>query len=147
MKHFFSIFLLIALSFSCMELDEANQDLCIPVVCGEIQNDNPNLALFNGSGIDFDSLFYDIGGQRDSVGFFPLNQYTCWINLDTLKTDYIFAKGISDNDVFPSDTLWMQQNTEAFTSGVFVLEIYKLGDNNKLEFQFVEDYDGECKDL
>lgn len=147
MRYFFSLFLLIIVSSSCMDLDQINQDLCIPVVCGDIQNSKANLALFNDSGVDFDTLFYDIGGQKDSVGFFPLKQYTCWINLDTLNTEYFLAKGISDKVIFQSDTLWMHQNAEIFTSGVYVLEIYRAEADNSLTLQFVEDYSGECKDL
>lgn len=130
-----------------MDMDQINQDLCIPVVCGEIQNNKANLALFNDSGVDFDVLYYDISGQSDSIGFFPLKQYTCWINIDSLNTDYFIAKGLSDNQVYKSDTLWLNQNSEAYTSGVFVLEIYHSNIDNKLNLQFVEDYSGECKGL
>ncbi len=130
-----------------MDMDQVSQDLCIPVVCGDIQSKKANLALFNDSGVDFDALYYDIGGQKDSVGFFPLKQYTCWINLDTLNTEYFLAEGISDNIIYQSDTLWMHEDAEIFTSGVFVLEIYKAETDNTLTLEFVEDYSGECKGL
>jgi hypothetical protein len=148
MKYIFSFIAMLLLSFSCSEMEMTpNQDLCTPIVCGEIQNNNVNIALFNDSGVDFDALYYDIGGQYDSIGFFPLKQYTCWINLDTLNTEYFLAKGVSGNEVFQSDTLWMQQNSEVFTSGVFILEIYKNESDDSLDLDFVEDYSGECRDL
>ncbi|WP_375577996.1 hypothetical protein ABWH96_13180 [Marivirga tractuosa] len=147
MKYILSLLVLILISFSCSDMELTSQDLCIPVVCGKLENNDVNLALYNDSGVDFDALYYDIGGQNDSVGFFPLKQYTCWINLDTLKTDYFLARGISDDIVFQSDTLWMQQKAKILTSGVYVLEIYKEESNNELYLQFVEDYSGECKNL
>jgi hypothetical protein len=147
MKYIFSFSILILVSIACSDFEQLNQDLCIPVVCGEVQNNKANLALFNDSGVDFDTFYYDIGGHQDSVGFFPLQQYTCWINMDTINTEYVLAKGISNNIVFQSDTLWMGANAQTFSQGVFVLEIYMFEDNNKLEFEFVEDYTGECKDI
>ncbi|SMG15799.1 hypothetical protein SAMN05661096_00809 [Marivirga sericea] len=148
MKYIFSLVGMLILCLSCSEIEMTpNQDLCTPIVCGEIQNNDVNLALFNDSGIDFDTLYYDIGGQSDSIGFFPLNQYTCWINLDTLNTEYFLALGVSDSQVFRSDTLWMQQNSEMFTTGVFVLEIYRMESSDKLDLDFVEDYSGECRDF
>lgn len=147
MKYIFSFLFLILVSFACSDFEQLNQDICIPVVCGEVQNSKANLALFNDSGVDFDSFYYDIGGHQDSVGFFPLQQYTCWINMDTINTEYILAKGISSNIVYQSDTLWMDSNAQTFSQGVFVLEIYMYENNNKLDLQFVEDYTGECKDI
>lgn len=147
MKYIFSFLFLIIVSVACSDFEQLNQDLCIPVVCGEVQNSKANLALFNDSGVDFDTFYYDIGGHQDSVGFFPLQQYTCWINMDTINTEYILAKGISNNIVYQSDTLWMGSNAQSFSQGVFVMEIFMFEDNNELDLQFVEDYTGECKDI
>lgn len=147
MKYIFTFSILIFLSIACSDFEQLNQDLCIPVACGEIENTKVNLALFNDSGVDFDSLYFDIGGQKDSIGFFPLQQYTCWINLDSLTTEYFFAVGSSDQNIFKSDTLWLDENAEIFITGLFVLEIYRFEPENKLEFQFVEDYTEECKDI
>ncbi|MGJ3236170.1 hypothetical protein [Marivirga sp.] len=147
MKYIFSFLFLIIVSVACSDFEQLNQDLCIPVVCGEVQNSKANLALFNDSGVDFDTFYYDIGGHQDSVGFFPLQQYTCWINMDTINTEYILAKGISNNIVYQSDTLWMGSNAQTFSQGVFVMEIFMFEDNNELDLQFVEDYTGECKDI
>lgn len=147
MRYFFSLFILISVSWACSDFEQMNQDLCIPVVCGEVENTEANLALFNDSGVDFDTFYYDIGGHQDSVGFFPLQQYTCWINLDTINTEYVVARGLSNNVVYQSDTLWMEENAETFSRGIYVLEIYMYEQNNQLEFQFVEDYTGECKDI
>ncbi|WKV11671.1 hypothetical protein [Marivirga harenae] len=147
MKYIFTFSILVLVSIACSDFEQLNEDLCIPVVCGEIHNSDANLALFNDSGVDFDTFYYDIGGYQDSVGFFPLQQYTCWINIDTISTEYILAQGISDNIVYQSDTLWMDANAQTFAQGVFVLEIFMIDSDNKLEFQFVEDYTGECKDI
>jgi hypothetical protein len=147
MKYYFTFSIIILLLLACSDFEQLNQDLCIPVVCGEVQNSKANLALFNDSGVDFDTFYYDIGGHQDSVGFFPLQQYTCWINMDTINTEYILAKGISNNIVYQSDTLWMGSNAQSFSQGVFVMEIFMFGDNNELDLQFVEDYTGECKDI
>ena len=147
MKQIFTLLVISAFVFSCSELELGNEDLCTPVVCGEILNDKVNLAIYNDSGVDFDVLYYDIGGQSDSIDFFPLKQYTCWINVDTLKIEYYLAKGISENEVFESDTLWMQSNAEILTSGIYVLEIYQAEIDNKLVFQFVDNYSGECRDF
>ncbi|WKK80909.2 hypothetical protein [Marivirga arenosa] len=130
-----------------MDLENMDQSLCVPVVCGEIQNNKANFALYNDTDIDFDSFYYDIGGYNDSIDFFPLDQYTCWVNTDTLNISYFVAKGKINNQDYTSDTLWMQENARAYTSGTFVLEIYKVESSNKLEFQFEDDYQGECKDL
>jgi hypothetical protein len=147
MKYYFTFSILILLLLSCSDFEQSNQELCIPVACGEIQNGKANLALFNDSGIDFDTFYYDIGGHQDSLGFFPLQQYTCWNNIDTLNTEYIVAKAVSNDMIYESDTLWTEPNARTLSEGVFVLEIFLLQSEKKLEFQFVEDYTGECKDI
>lgn len=129
-----------------MDLDDASQDLCIPVICGTTQTDKVSLAIYNDSGIDFDSLYFDIGGQSDSSGFLPLQQYTCWYNFDSLNTEYFIATGFSENNTFNSDTLWLGSESEIYMNGVYVLEIIR-SDDDHLSFAFLEQFDGECKDL
>ncbi|WKK74479.1 hypothetical protein QYS49_22470 [Marivirga salinae] len=146
MKYILPILFISIVAFGCMDMDDASQDLCIPVICGSTQADKVSLAIYNGSGIDFDSFYFDIGGQSDSTGFLPLQQYTCWYNYDTLNTEYFIASGISENVSFTSDTLWLESESEKFTSGVYVLEILR-SDDNKLSFDFLEEFDGGCKDL
>ncbi len=146
MKYILSILFISIVAFGCMDMDDASQDLCIPVICGSTQVDKVSLAIYNDSGIDFDSFYFDIGGQSDSTGFLPLQQYTCWYNFDTLNTEYFIASGISENVSFNSDTLWLDSESEKFTSGVYVLEILR-SDDKKLSFDFLEEFDGGCKDL
>lgn len=146
MKYFLSILFVLFFAFGCMDSDQFNQDLCIPVICGDTQTDKVNLTIYNDSGIDFDSFYFDIGGESDSTGFLPLQQYTCWYNFDTLNTEYFIASGISQNVFFHSDTLWLGAATETYTKGLYVLEILRK-DDNKLTFEFLEEFDGGCKDL
>jgi len=129
-----------------MNLDEVNQDLCIPVICGSTQPAKVNLAVYNDSGVDFDSFYFDVGGESDSTGFLPLQQYTCWYNFDTLNTTYFVAAGKSQSLLFKSDTLWLNTDAEVYNNGVYVLEILR-SDDNKLSFEFLEEFEGQCKDL
>jgi len=146
MKYFLSILILSFLAFSCMDLDEVNQDLCIPVICGTTNSDKVNFTVYNDSGIDFDSFYFDIGGESDSTGFLPLQQYTCWYNYDTLNTSYFVASGISENEYFHSDTLWLNSEAETYTDGIYVLEILR-SDDNELTLEFLEEFEGDCKDI
>jgi hypothetical protein len=147
MKHIFSFLFIVLVLSACMDLDQANQDLCTPVICGDIQTNKANLTLYNDTGVDFDSFYYDIGGYQDTIGFFPLKQYSCWINQDTINTEYLLAVGVSEDDVFESDTLWMEELAQVFTAGVFVLEVYRSESSNQLNLQLIEDYQGDCKDI
>jgi len=146
MKYFLSVLFVLIFAFGCMDLDDASQDLCIPVICGNTQVDKVNLAVYNDSGIDFDSFYFDIGGEADSTGFLPLQQYTCWYNFDTLRTDYFIASGISEEDSFHSDTVWLNSEAKSYTRGIYVLEILR-SDDNKLTFEFLEEFEGDCKGL
>jgi hypothetical protein len=146
MKYFLSILFVLFFTVGCMELDDANQDLCIPVVCGSTQANKVNLAIYNDSGIDFDSFYFDISGASDSTGFLPLQQYTCWYNFESLNTEYFVASGISENVSYTSDTLWLNSASEIYTSGLYVLEILQ-SDDSTLSFEFNEEFDGQCKDL
>ncbi len=146
MKNFLSILFVLIFTFGCMNLDDASHDLCIPVICGDIEADEVSLAIYNGSGIDFDTFYFDIGGESDSTGFFPLQQYTCWYNFDTLNTEYFVASGVSENNTFQSDTLWLDSDSEIYTKGTYVLEILR-SDDDKLFFDFLEELEGDCKDI
>lgn len=146
MKYFLSILFVLFFAFGCMDLDEVNQDLCIPVICGNTHTDKVNFTIYNDSGVDFDSFYFDIGGESDSTGFLPLQQYTCWYNFDTLNTEYFVASGISENDSFQSDTLWLGSDAETYSSGIYVLEILR-SDDDKLTFDFLEEFEGDCKDI
>ncbi|ADR20290.1 hypothetical protein MATR_20930 [Marivirga tractuosa] len=146
MKYFLSILFVSFLAFSCMDLDDTSQDLCIPVICGNTQNDKVNFTVYNDSGIDFDSFYFDISGESDSTGFLPLQQYTCWYNFDTLNTTYFVASGISEDESFHSDTLWLNSSNETYTSGIYVLEVLR-SDDDKLTFDFKEEFEGDCKGI
>ncbi len=129
-----------------MDLDQVNQDLCIPVICGDTHSDKVSLAIYNDTGIDFDSFYFDIGGESDSTGFLPLKQYTCWYNFDTLNTEYFVAAGISEDKSYQSDTLWLNSVADIYTRGIYVLEILRLNDDD-LSFNFIEEFEGDCKSL
>lgn len=128
-----------------MDLDQANEDLCVPIICGKIDNQQVNLAIYNDTGIDFDSFYFDIGGTSDSVGFLPLQQYSCWYNFETLNTEYFLASAVSEGKVFKSDTVWRTDDAKFFNKGVFVVEVTKI--DEQFFFDFVEEYNGDCKDL
>ncbi len=145
MKYIFISFLVFSL-FSCSEMEDANQDICIPIFCGDVINDQVNLTIYNDTGIDFDEFYWDIGGTTDSLEFFPLEQFACWTNHESLTNSYFYAKGKSGNAIFELDTIRVDSvDIRTIKTGNFALEVYRVDDSNNLFSVLIDDYSGECR--
>ncbi|MBK6263973.1 hypothetical protein JKA74_02905 [Marivirga sp. S37H4] len=147
MKYIFTVLLLLIL-FSCSDLDDANKDLCVATFCGEVKANQVNLTVYNNTGVDFEPFYWDIGGVRDTVEFFPLEQFACWTNHDSLTTNYFYAIGKSENQIYELDTIWVDStDIRIIRSGNFSLELYRNDTSSDLLSALIEDYSGECRDF
>ncbi|MFT4741888.1 MAG: hypothetical protein ACI9XJ_002728, partial [Marivirga sp.] len=89
--------LLILLLASCMDADFENQDLCASFICGEPMLEQVNITVYNNTSVDFEEIIWSIGGKVDTINVLAFDQFSCWVNYDTVQTNYIFAHGIADD--------------------------------------------------
>jgi len=148
MKYVFSAILL-ALIWSCADFDEDNADLCTQVFCGEIEPDKVNFTVYNTTALDFEEFIVSVGGQVDTIFVLNNNQFTCWANLDSLYTNYIYASGISEGQVYESDTIVLSNDASlsAAYSGNFKLDVVRITNTRGLTFSLFEGFDGDCIEL
>jgi hypothetical protein len=132
-----------------MEMEDANQDLCVSPFCGDVIADKVNVTVYNDTEIDFDEFIWNIGGTIDTIKVLPLKQFTCWRNYDSLKTSYFYAIGVSGNQTYEMDSIWIDSNDmKSFRQGKVSLEIYRPSVNsNQLEYLFIENFNGDCRDF
>jgi hypothetical protein len=145
MRKLFSI-LLVLILMSCLDEDFANEDLCTEVFCGEILDDKVNLAVYNNTSLDFDEFTWSIGGQVDTVYVLANNQFSCWINLDSMHAKYVYAEGVSEEIAYTSDTVYLNNELASKTvfAGSYKLDIIRNQSNQKLTFSLFEGYEGDC---
>jgi hypothetical protein len=140
-----TVVLLVLFLFSCMDADFDNEDLCTYVSCGEPVDDQVNLAVFNNTSIDFESLVWSIGGQVDTVFVLSFDQFSCWRNYDSLNTSYIYAEGLSLEQEFTSDTLFIDEAiVDTVNTGSYRLTISRNLSSEELFFSLEAGYDGGC---
>ncbi|MFQ3214476.1 MAG: hypothetical protein ACI9C9_002015 [Marivirga sp.] len=136
--------LLILLLASCMDADFENQDLCASFICGEPMLEQVNITVYNNTSVDFEEIIWSIGGKVDTINVLAFDQFSCWVNYDTVQTNYIFAHGIADDSVYISDSLFIDTTiADTITAGNYLIRL-TLAASDKLAFSLVENYSVEC---
>jgi hypothetical protein len=136
--------LLILLLASCMDADFENQDLCASFICGEPMLEQVNITVYNNTSVDFEEIIWSIGGKVDTINVLAFDQFSCWVNYDTVQTNYIFAHGIADDTVYISDSLFIDTTiADTITAGNYLIRL-TLAASDKLAFSLVENYSVEC---
>ncbi len=130
-------------------MDDINQDnLCVSVFCGEVISDQVNITIYNDTEIDFDKFIWSIGSITDTVNVLPLKQFTCWKNYDSLSTGFFYVEGISGQQNYKMDTMWVDSvDIDSFQSGKFALEIYRSDRSSVLNALFIEEFNDDCRDF
>ena len=101
-KIFISFF--IVLVASCMNADFENQDLCTYVICGEQIQEKVNITVYNNAEVDFEQIIWSLSGQVDTINVLAFDQFSCWVNYESIQTAYLFAHGFSSGNDYLSDT-------------------------------------------
>lgn len=128
-----------------MDADYTNQDLCTFVTCGELMQDKVNITVYNNTDIDFDTLYWSIGGQSDTINVLAFDQFSCWKNFDSLSTAYLYAEGVSFGDRYFSDTVYLDvDRVDTVNDGNYRLTVYQVNGGAELSFSLYEGYDGQC---
>jgi len=139
------VVLLVLFLCSCMDADFTNTDLCVNVNCGTQESGLVNLAVYNNTAIDFEQLIWSIGGQVDTVFVLSFDQFSCWRNYDSLNNNYIYAEGIYKDQIFSSDTLFIEDSlVDTVRSGSYRLNISRNIENEELFFSLEAGYNGDC---
>lgn len=127
-----------------MDADFENQDLCASFICGEPMLEQVNITVYNNTSVDFEEIIWSIGGKVDTINVLAFDQFSCWVNYDTVQTNYIFAHGIADDSVYISDSLFIDTTiADTITAGNYLIRL-TLAASDKLAFSLVENYSVEC---
>lgn len=127
-----------------MDADFENQDLCASFICGEPMLEQVNITVYNNTSVDFEEIIWSIGGKVDTINVLAFDQFSCWVNYDTVQTNYIFAHGIADDTVYISDSLFIDTTiADTITAGNYLIRL-TLAASDKLAFSLVENYSVEC---
>jgi hypothetical protein len=143
MKKKFTAILILVCS-SCMDADFENQDLCASVICGEPIQEQVNVTVYNNTSVDFEEIIWSIGGKVDTINVLAFDQFSCWVNYDTIYAAYIVAHATSDDTTYKSDSLFTNSAIlDTVTTGNYLIRL-TLSDGEKLALSLVENYGGEC---
>lgn len=135
----------VLVSLACSDLNDLNDELCVSPFCGETISNQVNITVYNDTDIDLNDLVWSIGAYQDTISFLPSKQFSCWVNIDRVSTDYIYLEGLSNELVYQQDTLHFDTaDVEVLQSGNWVLEIDGDQSNQSLAAT-IDPWDGDCR--